>query len=404
MAAPSTVSAAGFFTVTRNGAAAGEAMIFMASATSGTLRFQGQDSTLSATVASKTVRGKIGGQSFSLRMESRKRLRGMIGGEPLLFERLILRPRTAADLAQSDPGPPPAFQAIFSATPDYVAATGETDVFWHHFGNLFYRGRLDGSARLLCIASDPGPAECLPFVRRSLIGDSGQKTQGFLAKLRLTRSYVLVNAFSVAMRPSASSTGLNILKNNLAIKQSRHALYNALLAGGQIQAIVAFGEVAEIALREWKKDNPAVDALPQFFLAHPAAVDRNGSGNDAALKGWAKGITQLRNIVTPDGDGDMSLPNFGKFFTEMDYERVPRRDLPAHAPFYVGDDSWGRFANPRHNNCAKRPSPDDRESLILTPAPGHGQPLRYRYLNGQLAGAKTLSGQTVAIDANGLPI
>ena len=52
--------------------------------------------------------------------------------------------------------------------------------------------------RVLGIASDPGPSECLPFARRTLIGDSGQKTQGFLAKLGLTRSYVLVNAFAVA--------------------------------------------------------------------------------------------------------------------------------------------------------------------------------------------------------------
>ncbi len=31
-----------------------------------------------------------------------------------------------------------------------------------------YQGRLDGSARVLAIASDPGPTERLPVVRRTL--------------------------------------------------------------------------------------------------------------------------------------------------------------------------------------------------------------------------------------------
>jgi hypothetical protein len=404
MAAPSTIAAAGFFDLTRNGTSLGEAQVFMASATAGTLRFQGQDRALTANSTSKTLKGKIGTEDFSLKMLNRKRFTGKISGDDLEFNRLILRPRSAAEMAQSDPGPNSSFQAIFAATPDFVAATGETKVFWHNFGNLFYRGRLDGSARVMFIASDPGPAECLPFVRRSLIGDSGQKTQGFLAKLGLTRSYVLVNAFSVAMRPSEKTKGLAILKNNLAIRQSRHDFYNAILSSGQIEAIVAFGEVAQIALAEWEKANAAVKNLPRFKLAHPAAVDRSGSGNDAALKGWAKGITDLRAIVTPDADGDTSLPNFGKYFTEADYVRIPRRDLPAVAPIYVGDDSWGRFATPRHNNCAKRPSPDDRKSLILTPSPGQGQVLRYRYLNGALQGAKSKNGSNVPVDGNGLEL
>ena len=31
--------------------------------------------------------------------------------------------------------------------------------FWFDWGPVFYRGRLDGSARVLCVASDPGPTE-----------------------------------------------------------------------------------------------------------------------------------------------------------------------------------------------------------------------------------------------------
>jgi hypothetical protein len=237
-----------------------------------------------------------------------------------------------------------------------------------------------------------------------LIGDSGQKTQGFLAKLGLTRSYVLVNAFAVAMRPSQKTKGLQVLKTNVAIIAARHGLYNSLLAGGGLQAVVAFGDVAQTAYDIWAASNPAVKPVPCFRLAHPAAVDRTGSGNDAALKKWATGLTALRKIVTPDSGGDASGPNFGPYFTEFDYARIPRWDFPSTTPPYVGDDSWGRAANPRHNNCCERPSPDDKVSLDLTPAPGQGQFLRYVYANGHLTGAKKKNGQNVPVDAFGIPV
>src|SRR4030095_6392344 len=152
-------------------------------------------------------------------------------------------------------------------------------------------------------------------MRSALVGDSGQKTQGFLNKLGLTRSYVLVNAFAVAMRPSQKTKGMQVLSTNATIKAARHGLYDRLLAGGP-EAIIVLGDVAHEAYDIWAATNPAVGAAPVFTLAHPAAVDRNGSGNDAALKGWAKAITTLRTIVTADADGASSGPNFGAFFNE----------------------------------------------------------------------------------------
>jgi hypothetical protein len=239
-------------------------------------------------------------------------------------------------------------------------------------------------------------------MRRTLVGDSGQKTQGFLAKLGLTRSYVLVNAFAVAMKPSQKAKANKVLLNNIAIAAARHNLYNALLTGG-VQAVVAFGGEAHQAYDLWAASNPAVKAVPTFKLSHPAAVDRDGSGNDAALKKWAKAVAKLRTIVSPDPDGDPSSPNFGAYFTEVDYARIPRWDMPAAAPAYAGDDSWGRAATPRHNNCCTRPSPDDSVSLDLTPAPGQGDFLRYKYQDGALVGTKNKKGKKVAVDACGSP-
>src|SRR4051794_8945528 len=118
-------------------------------------------------------------------------------------------------MTASDPGPPSTYATLFAGCPDYKTAVNQTsgsDVFWYAFGPIFYRGRLDGSARLLCIASDPGPTECLPFVRRCLVGDAGQRTQGFLAKVGLDTEYTLVNAFAYALHPSHAQQGETIIK------------------------------------------------------------------------------------------------------------------------------------------------------------------------------------------------
>ena len=404
MAAPPTVSAAGYYVATRAGIVVGEAIVRMRTATNGTLALGGLEWTITGDASKKKLRGARPGSVVDLKIVNRRVLKGTVDGDALELARAMLRPIPAAEMAESDPGPSGTIKAVMDATPDYQAEMGDTTTFWYAFGPVLYRGRLDGSARVLAIASDPGPAECLPFARRALVGDSGQKTQGFLAKLGLTRSYSLVNGFAVALRPSQKTKGLKALKENVAIRTARHGLYNALFAGGGLEAIVAFGDVAHQAYDLWAASNPAVKVVPSFKLAHPAAVDRDGSGNDAALKAWAQAITTLRGIVTADPDGDPTGPNFGDFFTEVDYARIPRWDLPRVTPAYLGDDSWGRGATPRHNNCCKRPSPDDSVSLLLSPPIGQGESLQYQYLNGSLVGAKNASGQNVTVDAFGIPV
>ena len=52
-----------------------------------------------------------------------------------------------------DDGPTEEFAEIFARSPDYALYQ---ELFWYDWGPIFYRGRLDGSARLLCVASDPG--------------------------------------------------------------------------------------------------------------------------------------------------------------------------------------------------------------------------------------------------------
>src|SRR2546423_14676134 len=140
-----------------------------------------------------------------------------------------------------DPGPSSTFADLFAAAPDY---TPFKEHFWFDWGPIFYRGRLDGSARLLCIASDPGPTERIAC--RTLVGDAGQRVQGFLAKLGLTHSYLCVNAFPYALHPSYGGSVDELLAEPTA-KAWRHELYDAVKPPSP-EAGVLFGRNAPAAV------------------------------------------------------------------------------------------------------------------------------------------------------------
>ena len=72
-------------------------------------------------------------------------------------------------MIEFDPGPPSAFAELFAQAPDYAPYK---EHFWYDWGPVFYRGRLDDSARVLCIASDPGPTERIAL--RVLVGETGK--------------------------------------------------------------------------------------------------------------------------------------------------------------------------------------------------------------------------------------
>src|SRR3954465_15607935 len=109
-------------------------------------------------------------------------------------------------MTEFDAGPPAPRAQHFADGPSYAP---QRSLFWYDWGPIFYRGRLDGSAKLLGIASDPGPTERIAC--RTLVGDAGQRVQGFLAKLGLTRSYVLVNAHAYAVHPGKADQALPVL-------------------------------------------------------------------------------------------------------------------------------------------------------------------------------------------------
>ncbi|MGZ4462952.1 MAG: hypothetical protein ACXVZP_08940 [Gaiellaceae bacterium] len=254
-----------------------------------------------------------------------------------------------------DPGPPPAIAELCAACP----APGSPKAFWTAWGPVFYRDRLDGSARVLCIASDPGPTERIAC--RTLVGDAGQRVQGFLAKLGLTRSYLCVNAFPYALHPSYGPSAAALVAEP-AQQSWRNSFYDAVRPA-QVEAVIAFGANAQLALDAWP-DKPSVATQR---IPHPSSRDEA-----KLLQDWHGAIQTLRQTVTPDPDGDAGLPNYGSSFLESDYAAIPRHDLPFGVPSSLGDDSSGRQGHPRRNDSVSRPSPDDGHTLIWVAPAGAG--------------------------------
>nr|WP_284291121.1 uracil-DNA glycosylase family protein [Angustibacter aerolatus] len=205
------------------------------------------------------------------------------------------------------------------------------------------------------MASDPGPTERV--AGRTLVGDAGQRVQGFLAKLGLTRGYVLLNAFAYALLPSKAQRATPILREPQHLAW-RNALLDAVT--GPLQAVVAFGAQARGAVRLWD-DRPDV---PLLEVPHP-------SSRDAArlVAEWHDAVETLRDVVTPDADGDHALPNYGPRFLESDYARIPARDLPFGVPPWLGDDRAGRAARPRRNNTVERLGSDLLHTIVWTAPP-----------------------------------
>jgi uracil-DNA glycosylase len=245
-----------------------------------------------------------------------------------------------------DPGPPAAIGKLFAEAPD-PPVKGD---FWFDWGPVFYRGRLDRSARVLCIASDPGPTERI--AGRTLVGNAGRRVQGFLAKLGLTHSYLCLNAWPYALHPSAASAEEKRLKDADQLKW-RNGLYDAVV-GPQLKAIVAFGGMAEAAVALWST-RPTVKVCE---IPHPSSRDEK-----KLLDEWRAAIEELRPLVAVDSGGSNSGPNYGTKFAEADYAAIPRADLPFGAPAFLGDDAWVRTTPGSGQNSVNRPSPDDGHTL-----------------------------------------
>jgi hypothetical protein len=214
------------------------------------------------------------------------------------------------------------------------------------WGPVFHRGRLDGSARVLVIGQDPAQHEIM--TRRILIGEAGQRVQGFLAKLGIERSYVMLNTFLYSVYGQFG--GGRHLKDP-GIVEYRNRWIDAVLSEGRTEAVVALGSLADGAWQAWKATpNGAASDIPCAHVTHPTQPEGSSKGDKAKraaalaamLQNWNEALQTLRPALAhPDVPRDLVL--YGADLRPEDLAEIPEADLPAGTPAWMrGTKSWAR--------------------------------------------------------------
>ena len=211
--------------------------------------------------------------------------------------------------------------------------------FRTEWGPIFHRGRLDGSARVLVLGQDPATSETI--ARRILVGEAGRRVQGFLAKLGIDTSYVMVNTFVYSVYGQG---GGSRHKDDPEIRRYRHRWLRAVLKPGKVEAVVALGQLADLAWQQWLASDAGADSkdLAYAAITHPTQPESSSKG-DAAKKAeatkvmlgkWNVALETLKPAIAHP-DEDRPLDKYGDAFTEAERPEIPEIDMPAGLPDWM---------------------------------------------------------------------
>ncbi len=271
-----------------------------------------------------------------------------------------------------DPGP--VSEPFLSLASDYPGQeTYPPEDFRIEWGPIFHRGRLDGSARILVLGQDPGQHESI--ARRILVGEAGQRVQGFLRKLGIERSYAMVNAFLYSVYGQA---GGERHKDDQAIIAYRHRWLDALLADGGIEAVVAFGHLGRDAFERWQQPLRGQRGSLLFEpLTHPTMPEASSNGDEPKrteamkrmLAQWNRALGRLHGHLS-ERDRDRELVLYGEELLPEDRAPIPGDDLPAGVP------AWMRSV--KQWAARKGEADEEKRATIVVTVPKDERPWRQR--------------------------
>jgi hypothetical protein len=234
------------------------------------------------------------------------------------------------------------FKTLAAQFPDENAYPFED--FRVEWGPIFHRGRLDGTACVLVIGQDPGQHENV--LRRILVGEAGRRTQGFLAKLGITRSYVMINALLYSVY--GSNGGKYVAKPGP--RDYRNKWIQGILQPGTVQAVVTFGGLAKTAWTAFTAIHGVPNGVAIEHLTHPTFPESAGgtkaekaANSKKMLAQWSAALRRLHPVITRKDVPTMTLSVYGDAFVDADKVDIPSIDLPAGIPRWMyDDDGWAR--------------------------------------------------------------
>jgi uracil-DNA glycosylase len=223
-----------------------------------------------------------------------------------------------------------------------VYPPGQFRVEW---GPIFHRGRLDGSARVLVIGQDPAQHETV--IRRVLVGEAGRRLQGFLAKLGINTSYVCINTYLYSVFGSVKAA----TAKSEALVDYRQRWLKALLAGQNIELVIALGQAAKSAWTLWKAAPDAQGVqLPFVAIIHPTQPESSSNNDKTKLAAATKKMLQNWNGALASVHGRIAHPDasvplvpYRHTWGPEDRPRIPDIDFPAGIPMWMRrNDGWAR--------------------------------------------------------------
>jgi uracil-DNA glycosylase len=249
---------------------------------------------------------------------------------------------------EHDPGPADSsgWAQLFAETPNYrglgLAVVGREAFRWHH-GPMFFRGRLDGSARVVVVGQEGAQDESLSH--RSFTGGTGARMQHLLRHLGLDRSYLFLNSFVYPifgqytddLRPLAQDLRSPIVSH-------RNRILDKAVVNGDVRLVIAVGRAAKESIATWIKahggnaqpeelHNAALGTLPNHVrvvgVLHPGGAT---GGSTATIKAdFVRAIGRIRGWLASDpGWLPIDLGMSRNLAAAFPYSSVaiPYRDFP----------------------------------------------------------------------------
>ena len=226
-----------------------------------------------------------------------------------------------------DPGPNCSYELLFRLySPIYHYKNHPSGGFKTDFNPVYYRGRLDGSARILVIGQDPSTDETI--ASRAFVGTAGQRLQFFLNKIGITKSYVIINTFIFGIISRGTGINLRTLAKENQIQNFRDRLIDKILIDNNIEAIITLGGVAEEGFKN--KSNYSSLSSKHVHMTHPTADDRY------IINNWNSALQTLNTMITPDDSSIINLTNYASPLDDTILKDIPREDLPFGIPDWHG--------------------------------------------------------------------
>lgn len=180
-------------------------------------------------------------------------------------------------------------------------------------GGALYRGRFTG-VRVLVLADQAGHDDLA--WGRAFTGEAGQRFQGLLAALGLTRSYLILRTLPVDTA-GLSAGKVWALADRPDVMAHHRAVVGRVLDDNAVAAVVAVGPHAERIAGRLDLDGQRVVPLPPW----------SSSGARAT---WIERYQQLRSLGIPIDQP----PTTGDW--DGDRVQIPRADLPFGLPRWQG--------------------------------------------------------------------